>query len=457
MSVIETLRHQARACFQAGLRAADPYDAVTASLRQQRDGVVLCGYEDEGCFNRVYSLAFGKAALRMSQAALLFVPPSCCAAAVVVTNEENRAAFKADADFDERIDLYRGGHPLPHAGSEQAARALLHHAHAAAANELVLVLISGGGSSLVCLASDGLTLQDKIDTTAVLLRHGVSIHEMNIVRKHLSQFKGGRLAQAACPARLHALILSDVVGDDLATIASGPTVVDTSTYQDALDVLAQHGLSDAIPPRVTRYLRDGARGQHAESMKADDAALAYTSECLIGSNRLSVQAAHKEACRLDFAAQVWRFDACGDVHALAQEFAKDVAQDKRQGKRAWLLGGETTVQVSGDGLGGRNQEFGVSFALAAESFGLSGVWAFLSGGSDGRDGPTDAAGACVDSTSLQRWRQKGDMPQDSLRKNDCYHLLKRHGDLLVTQATGTNVADLQILLLDDDADYRSSV
>ena len=455
MSVRETLRHQARACFQAGLRAADPYDAVKASLQWEREGIILCGHEDEGCFNRVYILAFGKAALRMSQAALLFVPPSCCAAAVVVTNDENRTAFKADADFYERIDLYSGGHPLPHAGSERAARALLHHARVARANELVLVLISGGGSSLACLASDGLRLQDKIDTTDLLLRHGVSIHDMNIVRKHVSQFKGGRLAQAACPARLHALILSDVVGDDLATIASGPTVVDTSTYQDALDVLGRHGLDDAIPSRVAAYLRGGARGQHAESMKADDRALAYTSERLIGSNRLSLRAVHKEACRLGFAAQIWRFDACGDVHALAQEFAKYVAQDKRRGKRAWLLGGETTVQVIGDGLGGRNQEFGVSFALAAETSGLGGVWAFLSGGSDGRDGPTDAAGACIDSTSLQRWRQKGDVPQDVLRHNDCYHLLQRHGDLLVTQATGTNVADLQILLLDDDDNHSS--
>ena len=448
MSITE-LRQTAQACFQAAVHAADPYQGVVKALSASRDGVQVEGDAPEGDtqpYRRVHVLAFGKAALRMAQAACDVIEPALRASTpIVITNEENYQAFcidKANKAFLQSVCVYRGGHPLPTEQGQQGAHALLERAQGAQDDELVLVLISGGGSALAPMPPTGITLADKIKTTELLLHSGASIQQMNVVRKHLSLLKGGRLAQAAHPAKVHALILSDVIGDDLATIASGPTVVDTSTYADALRVIEHFDIASKVPESVWRYMQEGTAGKHAESLKAGDAA-ASSSAVLVGSNRFSVEAALKEANKQGFAAKIWRFDACGEARALAQEFAQMVA--KQPQNKAYVFGGETTVHVVGTGRGGRNQELAVAFALGAQEHKVQGEWVFLSGGTDGRDGPTDAAGGCVDSGSYQRWIQKTD-PKEVLANNDCYTLLKQHDELVMSGATGTNVADVQIFL-----------
>jgi len=443
------LRGVAQACFQAAVRAADPYEAVAKALTPTAKGLRVEGRDTT--YRRVHVLAFGKAALRMAQAACDTIEPSQRVdPVVVITNQENYQAFcreQAGDAFVRAIDVYQGGHPLPSARGQKGAEVVLERARGAREDELVLVLISGGGSALAPLPPTGVTLADKIKTTELLLHSGASIQQMNVVRKHLSAIKGGRLTQAASPAHVHALILSDVIGDDLATIASGPTVVDASTYEDAWQVLKSFALLSKVPPTVQRYLQEGVAGKHRESLKADDAAASLVTTTLVGSNRLSVEAVHKEAHRQGFAANIWRFDACGEARVLAEEMARMVKHEGKQ-KQAWLCGGETTVQVVGTGKGGRNQELAVAFAVSARTHDVQGDWVFLSGGTDGRDGPTDAAGGCVHSGSYQRWIDKTLKPEDVLANNDCYSLLKETGELVTIGATGTNVADVQIFLRD---------
>ena len=347
MSITE-LRQTAQACFQAAVHAADPYQGVVKALSASRDGVQVEGGTQS--YRRVHVLSFGKAALRMAQAACDVIEPALRASTpIVVTNEENYQAFcidKTNKAFLQSICVYQGGHPLPTEQGQQGAHALLERAQGARDDELVLVLISGGGSALAPMPPTGITLADKIKTTELLLHSGASIQQMNVVRKHLSLLKGGRLAQAAHPAKVHALILSDVIGDDLATIASGPTVVDTSTYADALRVIEHFDIASKVPESVWRYMQEGTAGKHAESLKAGDAA-ASSSAVLVGSNRFSVEAALREANKQGFAAQIWRFDACGEARVLAQEFAQMVA--KQPQKKAYIFGGETTVHVVGTG------------------------------------------------------------------------------------------------------------
>jgi hydroxypyruvate reductase len=293
-------------------------------------------------------------------------------------------------------------------------------------------------------------LADKIAATNLLLASGADIGEMNTVRKHLSRLKGGGLARLAARADLHALILSDVLGDDLSTIASGPTVPDPTTFADAKAVLERRGVWQKLPATVRDHIERGVSEQLQETPKPGDPVFERTGSTLIGSNAVSLQAMRKAA--EDAAFRVIIHDDClrGEAREAAQGFVHAaLAAAAAGGPRplALMAGGETTVTLRGSGRGGRNQEMALAFALAAEKEGLSGNWAFLSGGTDGRDGPTDAAGGVVDPGTLARIRDGGADPAALLADNDSYRALSAADDLLRTGATGTNVADLQVLLI----------
>ncbi|WP_308915314.1 glycerate kinase [Jannaschia sp. LMIT008] len=386
--------------FRAGVARAEPGVAVAAALDDlDRPDLVL---------------ALGKAAVGMVGPVLERHPGI---RAIVVTNPENAVPVPG-------ATVIAGGHPVPDGGSARAGVALLDAAERLGEGERCLVLVSGGGSALAVAPVDGVTVADKADLSRHLLAAGLDIAAMNRVRQSVSRLKGGGLARAAAPARVTSLILSDVVGDDPATIASGPTVAPNGTLADARAILRRAGLWDDVPPGVRAALSapeppPPARGDWR----------------LVGSNALSVAAMARAAPE----AVAHPDPLTGDV----AEAAARIAAAARRGPGLHLWGGETTVVVTGRGTGGRNQELALRVAMRLED--LDRPWTFLSGGTDGRDGPTDAAGGLVDHGTVARARAAGMDVAARLAENDSHPVLDAAGDLLRIGATGTNVADLQIL------------
>ncbi len=462
-----SLRQKAESLFRAGVEAADPYKAVARVLQVQNGQLQILNDDGDPAtarnepWKRVFVAAFGKAALAMAKAARDALPAELFGGpGIAVTNYENATDDATDTLSGDSggFTVIAAGHPLPDANGVKGAQAVAETVETAGEGDLVLVLISGGGSALIPYPAEGLTLEDKIATTDLMLASGADIGAMNTVRKHLSRLKGGGLARIAAPADLHALILSDVLGDDLSTIASGPTVPDATTFADAKSILEATAAWDKAPQAVRAHIEKGITGETEETPKPGDPLFAATASTLVGSNGVSLaalsEAAHNQKCEV----LVWNECLTGEAREEAEKWvaAALTAQNERDSgaseapqktKLAMVAGGETTVTLEGSGRGGRNQEMALAFAIAAEKAGLSGNWVFLSGGTDGRDGPTDAAGGVVDGGSCARMREAGIDPQAHLADNDSYAALKASGDLLMTGATGTNVADLQILLL----------
>ena len=353
----------------------------------------------------------------------------------------------ADTSVPAPFELIVGGHPTPTAGSERAGRRALELAASCAADAHLLVLISGGASAMMAVPADGVTLEDKRQTTDRLLRAGADIHALNTVRKHLSAIKGGRLA-AATPAPCTTLAISDVVGDDLSVIASGPTVPDETSFADALDVLARFGGVEAFPAAVIARLEAGARGATAETPKPGDARLERSSASVIGGRREAMAGAAAAAEARGY--HVIRFDdpVIGDARSSAVSHLRVAMALAASAPRPACIvsSGETTVHVTGRGRGGRNQEFALALVGALASVGTPAV--FGSAGTDGVDGPTDAAGAVADSTTAARARAAGlARASDYLDNNDAYAYFAALGDLIHTGPTGTNVGDLQVMLI----------
>lgn len=345
------------------------------------------------------------------------------------------------------LDGVTGEHPQPGRGSEEGGRRALAIAAAIPPDAELVTLISGGASSLMAVPADGLTLDDKRETTGVLLRSGADIYALNTVRKHLSQIKGGRLA-AVCRARSRAFVLSDVVGDDLSFIASGPTVPDASTYGDALFVIDRFGGRHAFPPAVVEHLLAGARGERPESPKPGDPRLARAETSLIGGRFDAMRGAAAEAVRRGYDVHVIDDAVVGEARFAGDLLAQRMLTLARSLRRpaCIIASGETTVRVTGRGRGGRNQELAAAAArhLAREAA----ACVLASAGTDGIDGPTDAAGALVDGTTLERARVDGLPSADAiLDDNNAYAFFDALGDLIRTGPTGTNVGDLQLFLL----------
>ena len=349
-----------------------------------------------------------------------------------------------------RVRLLLSGHPLPDARGVQAAAAVEALVSGLTADDLVLVLLSGGASALLPAPVDGLTLADKSAVTSQLMRAGADISELNTVRKHLSRLKGGGLARAASPARVVALVLSDVVGDDLSTIASGPTVPDPTTFADALRIFAGRGLRASIPEAALRHLEAGARGEVAETPKPGHRLFRRVRTRIVGSNRLSVEAAAGEARRQGLRPVVLTTRLEGEAREVARALVSILRECVDSAQPAappvcLLAGGETTVTVRGQGRGGRNQEMAVAAARPLSAFPVEAVVATLA--TDGIDGASEAAGGIADRTSLARAALLGLAPPEAfLAASDSNGFLAPLGDLIVTGPTGTNVVDLAVLL-----------
>jgi len=442
MRSITQIREDARAIFDAGLKRANAADAVKNWMRRERDALDVAGVRYElSKYRAVYVAGAGKAAAKMASAVEELLRDHISSGIVIVKYGHKQQL--------SHVDIVEAGHPLPDEAGVAGTTRIIDLLRRATEEDLVIFLLSGGGSALLPCPVDQITLEDKIRTTQILLDCGATIHELNAVRKHISKIKGGKLARLAYPATLVSLILSDVVGDSLDVIASGPTVPDSSSFADCLRVVERYKLKEKIPPRVRAFLEAGARGEVEETPKAGDPVFQHVRNVIVGNNRMALEAARLEAEGLGYNTLALSSFIEGEAKVVAAAhvaIAKEIITTGNPIRRpaCVLSGGETTVTVSGAGLGGRNQEFALAAAAAID--GAEGV-VILSGGTDGTDGPTDAAGGVVDGMTLQRGRDKGLDAADFLRRNDSHTFLSAVGDLLVTGPTLTNVMDLRLVLI----------
>ena len=436
--------------YRDAVREVDPAGLIQS--RVKKDGRILTIQspdakisEDLSRYKQVIVLGIGKASARMASTMESILGDELSAGFVVTKYGHGLKLGK--------IQVMEAGHPVPDENSLDGARILAQMAAAADENTLIIHLISGGGSSLFCLPAAGLSLDDKRQTTKALLASGADIDEMNCIRKHISKVKGGGLARIASPARLINLILSDVIGDRIDTIASGITAPDPTTFQEALAIVRKYALDDKLPQAVRDHLVLGAQGKIPETPKSSDPVFRNTVNIIMGNNTLACDAARKTTEQLGYDSRILSTTLAGEASEAGACFAQ-LAKEIDSGKAgivkpaAIIAGGETTVTIRGKGKGGRNQEMALAFAIELHRIfsGSSNIF-FLSAGTDGSDGPTDAAGAFVTPALMEKMNAISAKAAASLAENDAYHFFSNTGDLFKTGPTYTNVCDMQILLV----------
>jgi len=439
---IARARKDALTIFRAGVKAVDPVHAI--KTRVKLDGTRLIAGEkayDLPDFDQVSVIGAGKASAAMARA-MEEILGERLDSGLVITKYDHAVSL-------DKVQIIEAGHPVPDEAGFRGTRKIVQILERTDGKDLIFFLISGGGSALLPYPQEGLTLEDKQEVTKILLDAGANIHEINALRKHLSRVKGGRLARLAYPSTLVSLILSDVIGNDLDSIASGPTVPDHSTFEDCLNIMDKYKIFDRIPSAAAEIFKKGVRGELEETPKPGDPVFERTQNLIIGSSIMAVEAAAKKAAQLGFNTLILSTFIEGetrDVAGVHAAIAKEILSSGNPLKRpaCVISGGETTVTIRGKGKGGRNQEF--SLAAAIDIDGLENV-VLLSAGTDGTDGPTDAAGATADGTTVSRARKLGLNPDRYLHENDSFHFFEALNDLIITGPTFTNVMDLRIVLV----------
>lgn len=426
------------------LASVDPSSAMRRRLRIEEERLRIGTHEfDLPEAGKIVVVGGGKASGRMAEVLEEMLGDRLAGGVVNVPDG------MASQHRLRRIKLVEAGHPLPTEASVRGAGEMMDLVGGLGHRDLVICLLSGGGSALVTLPAEGISLEDLRETTQLLLKSGAAIHEMNAVRKHLSRIKGGQLARAAHPARVITLLVSDVVGDRLDTIASGPTYPDPTTFSDALAVIEKYGLAGRVPEAVLDRLKLGAEGRLPETPKPGEKYFLNAFYEIIASNADAVRAAAGVGRSRGLNVSILTTTMQGEAREVGSKLAsvaKDVMRAGKPVQRPALLisGGETTVTVRGEGVGGRNQEL-----VLSASMGISGLRcvAIASFSTDGVDGPTEAAGALADGFTMERARELNLDPEAYLERNDSYSFFEELGDLLVTGPTGTNVMDLACLIL----------
>lgn len=438
---------RARQCaleiLESALISSDPIDLVKRKLYTKDNILLIDSLKfDLDQFNRIIVVGAGKASGAMASAV-----------EDIFGDRISKGLINVQKGIRERFDtkligLNEARHPVPDEGGLLGSRKILNILDDVSKNDLVISIISGGGSALLPLPAGDLELSDMQDVTQNLLKCGATIDEVNMVRKHLSAIKGGRLAKHTYPATMICLIISDVVGDPISSIASGPTVPDPSTYSDAYKVLKRYDVWDRIPEVVKSHINKGLTGEIPESPKPDDPYFKNVNNIILGSNRIALKAASEKAAKLGLTPYILTSYIEGEarhVGTVIASLARETTSEECFFKKptAILVGGETTVTVRGDGRGGRNQELALSASMKIKE--QKGI-VILSAGTDGLDGPTDAAGAIIDGSTVQRAQERDMNPTDYLDNNDSYNFFKNIGDLVLTGPTGTNVNDIMIIV-----------
>jgi len=427
--------------YNAAVAAADPYRAVMDNL-SIGPGSLKVGHTEYQLsdIRDIYVIASGKSAAGMGRAAEE-VLGALVSDGIVVTPDKSRLEFR-------RLRHIRASHPVPDGSSLKAAKEAVEMAHSAGKDDLVLCLMSGGTSSMLALPAPGILIEDKVLLGEALLKSGADIAEINCVRKHISAIKGGRLAQAAMPAQVASLIISDVPGDDPSVIASGPTAPDETTYSQAEDILRIRGLYDSAPRSVRNALSEGREGLRAETLKPGDDVFNKVKNEVVTSNFHSVMKAVEVAGYMGRKARLIDGLLTGEARDAGKALAEAAVEEYRRGNgepSCLIAGGETAVTVRGFGLGGRNQETALAFGMnLPEGAPVSALFA----GTDGVDGPTEAAGAFANGTTVYRAGELGMDPEHYLAENDSFNFFQGIDDLFVTGPSGTNVMDIAIIFVD---------
>jgi glycerate 2-kinase len=421
--------------FTHAVAAVKPSALIQKHLSRQADHLMICG-------NRiplhagVFIIGAGKAAALMAQTVEEIVGDAITDG-LVVTKYEHGLPLR-------KIKLIEAGHPVPDVNSLLATKEMMKLVHDLTPQDVVIFLLSGGASSLLADCPEGAHLIEVQEVFDLLLKSGAEIHEMNKVRKHISHIKGGQLAKAIYPARLYALILSDVIGDDLDIIGSGPTAPDSSTFADAVAVLNKYQITDKLPAAVYQYLLEGFEGKIAETPKEGDACFVNTHNNIIGSNRIALLAAAEKARALGYDTHIITNTLKGEASVVGQTLAEEAMSWSGQRPACLLYGGESTVTIKGKGKGGRNMELALSAGSRCHS---QPNITILAAGTDGTDGPTDAAGAVVNTDIMERAMALHGSPTSYIDNNDSYSYFMETDALLKTGPTQTNVMDIVITLI----------
>lgn len=446
-NLISKMRSEAEEIFKSSLHAVDPYQAVKRFVNLERDRLRLgaeSGSEielDLKNYKRISLVGAGKATSPMARSM-----------EEILNDRIHKGIINVKYGFTDKLtrtEIIEAGHPVPDKHGVKGTKKILDFLDSLDEKDLVFSLISGGGSALLPQPAGNITLAEKQDITRSLLACGASIDEINAVRKHISLSKGGQMARAASPATVVNLMLSDVVGDRMDVIASGPFVPDTSTFKDVLQIFKKYALQD-VPPAILKHVTAGAQGQIPETPKEGDFIFEHVFNIIVGSNILALEAAKEKAEALGYKTLILSSMVEGETREVARvhsAIAKQILKTGRpiEAPACFISGGETTVTIRGNGLGGRNQEF--CLAAALDLIELPARVVILSGGTDGNDGPTDAAGAVVDPITVARGRDTGMEAADFLNNNDAYHFFKKTKDLLMTGPTKTNVMDVRLVLV----------
>lgn len=440
---VQRSRQNAMEIFQAGLAAVAPGAAIKKYVKRQGDILLVDGREyDLSQYRQIFVIGAGKAGSSMA-----------AALEEILGDRITRGIITVKYGHIEELSIVKiqeAGHPVPDENGYNGTKAIFDLAASAGEDTLVICLISGGGSALMPLPVDDVTLEDKQATTKVLLSCGATIHEINAIRKHLSSIKGGGLARAVYPAPIITLILSDVVGDDLDSIASGPCVPDSMTFADCQSIFAKYAIESEIPERVRNYITRGLAGDVPETPKHGDEIFRKTQNVIVANNFNALVKAKEKSEELGYNTLLLSSRIEGETREVACNHMAIAAEIELNEfpipKPACILtGGETTVKLKGSGKGGRNQEFVLAAAMKMEGIRHCVV---LSAGTDGTDGPTDAAGALADVTTLNRARHNELDPAEYLDNNDSYNFFDGLNDLYKTGPTNTNVMDIRIIIVE---------
>ena len=434
-------RQKAIKIFLAGVKSVLPNNLIKryVSINQNTLQIEELTF-DLSIIKNIYVVGVGKASAAMAQA-LESILESRITAGHIITKYEHSVKLSF-------IEITEAGHPVPDENGLKGTKHIISIVNRAEKNDLVICLISGGGSSLLADVPDGCTLEDVKRVNSILLKTGANITEMNCIRKHLSKVKGGLLAKAASPARVVSLILSDVIGDPIDVIASGPTAPDPTTFADALSIIEKYNIEYQVPKQIYRFLQEGQENKRQETLKESDEVLLRTNNLIIGTNKLALKTAKEKAESLSYNTQIVTNKLDDDVANVANYIVKTCMtykEENRDKNRCLLFAGEPTVKVKGKGLGGRNQHLALITAnLLKELPGIT----ILSGGTDGTDGPTDAAGAIADFSTSKNAANLGMDIEQYIDNCDSYNFFKKEGGLIITGPTQTNVMDLIIALID---------
>ena len=441
MSVSEQLLE----IFKHGVSSVQPNNILDNFIKVKSKKIIVTEGSKQKIYskiNRVFPVCIGKASVDMAKKIKKIFKDSNfqIEKGILIVNKENFSKVKG-------FKCFSSGHPIPNRNGLEASIFLENYLGKLEKNDLVLIFISGGGSALAPYPVDGISLEEKIIINKILLESGANIKEINVVRKHLSKLKGGNLVKICNPAYVHSFILSDVIGDDLSSIASGMTTYDNSTFRDVKKILNKYKIWTKIPKNIKNHINNGEKKKELETPEKNNQIFRKTNNTLIGSNNLCLNNMKNLCKKYNINSKIWFKNIDGDVKKISKKFSNNIKKIKYKTPVLLISGGETTVKVNGKGKGGRNQEFALYFAIEMKKINPSKSFIILSAGTDGRDGPTNAAGGILNQGSLEKIKNKKVNLEKELLNNNSYQVLKKINSLVIIDGTNTNVADVQLIYL----------